>query len=937
MKPRIYTPSETDFSTNGLGILRDCSYVEITEEANGKYELELEYPLGTRFDEYFEDDYQIKAKPNDQEDYHIFYIDDKDVDTFMDTVTVYAKSRTYRLGRRAVTKVEVDSQTAQNAMKLIENGMDKSSDIRLYSDISTTSSTTFEARNVLNCIAGEQGSLLQYWGGEIKREPFRLSLLKRRGRDNIGTIRYGKDLAGLKIKLDWSGMKTRIIPYVDAQGAEGTSNRIYGNVVNSPLVDKYPDVRTEFVQFTEDQGVKDLNSLNKVATNYFKSINPGCDKPKISITIEFDKLTDSEEAKEFARIRNYGLFDTFHVYHKKYDIYLESKVTGIVYDTLNEKTKTLVAGDAQVAFYQQQTNQFQEKLKEYATNSYMSGFTDYVSSMITGGGQAGGHVVLWPKTQPSNILIMDTPDINTAKHVIRLNKNGIAFSKNGWNGPFNSAWTIDSVFNADFILTGKIIAEVFETSFNALGDQLKLVAGALQAWNNGKKIMEMTKKGMEFWSGNKSIGTIGTEGNPFPELVVGADSDGNPIFADFDGKALQINLDSNGEAALISSKKGAGIIVGNNDIYLINKKVHIIADTTDVNGKLLLNGREVYPGQGGGPSGNPGDWDGTYPTGITSSADKFAWQWWVYLIARGFSKAATAGILGNIRGEVGPEMNPNTEQVGGPGFGGVQWDGSSYPLVGAPTWNGREYVQRLMAEAGITDDYTGTKAQSALIDWCMYNGQWLGKVSPTSVSGFKSMSDPKAAAYTFEENFERPATAHPERQGWAQTWYDKFKNLEITRPNSDIVSIAKGWLGWFYYLMVHPSSDLGDLNNPNKSGGTDCSGFVWLVLNKAGYRVPANMQWYTGSMTSDARGSRNWLTEISQSQSRAGDIVIYNLGGGAGSNGHTAILLEPYKGDSTQIIQMGGDSRYSGVNISTIGYSFGSLLSGDRCLARAVK
>lgn len=382
MKPRIYEPSETDFSTNGLGILRDCSYVEIIEEANGKYELELEYPLGTRFDEYFEDDYQIKAKPNDQEEYHIFYIDDKDVDTFMDTVTVYAKSRTYRLGRRAVTKVEVDSQTAQNAMKLIENGMDKASDIRLYSDISTTSSTTFEARNVLNCIAGEQGSLLQYWGGEMKREPFKLSLLKRRGRDNVGTIRYGKDLMGLKIKLDWSGMKTRIIPYVDAQGAEGTANRIYGNVVDSPLVENYSDVRTEHIQFTEEQGAKDLNSLNKVAANYFKSINPGCDKPKISITIEFDKLIDSEEAKEFARIRNYGLFDTFHVYHKKYDIYLESKVTGIVYDTLNEKTKTLVAGDTQVAFYQQQTNQFQEKLKEYATNSYMSGFTDYVSSMI---------------------------------------------------------------------------------------------------------------------------------------------------------------------------------------------------------------------------------------------------------------------------------------------------------------------------------------------------------------------------------------------------------------------------------------------------------------------------------------------------------------------------------------------------------------------------
>lgn len=104
-----------------------------------------------------------------------------------------------------------------------------------------------------------------------------------------------------------TGVKTRIIPYVDAQGAEGTSNRIYGSTVDSEFINNYPDVYSEHVQFTEEQGAKDLKSLNNVAKNYFKSINPGCDKPKISITIEFDKLTDSEEAKEFANIRNYGL------------------------------------------------------------------------------------------------------------------------------------------------------------------------------------------------------------------------------------------------------------------------------------------------------------------------------------------------------------------------------------------------------------------------------------------------------------------------------------------------------------------------------------------------------------------------------------------------------------------------------------------------------
>lgn len=539
--------------------------------------------------------------------------------------------------------------------------------------------------------------------------------------------------------------------------------------------------------------------------------------------------------------------------------------------------------------------------------------------------------------QPFQMVWMDGDSIQTSSHFLVANSDGIGFIDGDfYTSEFKTAWTIDGKFNADFIQAGTIMAEVFESSFNAYGDVLKLVKGTLRVWNEKLKIMELTKKGMEFWSGNKSIGTIGTAGNPFPELVVGADSDGNPIFADFDGKALQINLDTNGEAALISSKKGAGIIIGNDDIYLINKKVHIIADTTDVNGKLLLNGQQVFPGQGGGGS-NPGDWDGNYPPEVTTSADKFAWELWVFLLSKGYSKASIAGILGNVQGEVGAGMNPDTAQVGGPAYGIVQWDGSAYPLVGPPTYNGRTYVTNLFNAAGIKDAISSMSGQAKLLDWCMYNGQWLGRVNPTSVSGFKTMTDPQAAAYTFEENFERPAAAHPERQGWAQAWYDKFKDLEITKPNNDIVGIAKSWLGWFYYVMIHPSSDLGDLNNPNRSGGTDCSGFVWLVLNKAGYRVPGNMQWYTGSMTSDARGSRNWLTEISQSQSRAGDIVIYNLGSGAGSNGHTAILLEPYRGNDTQIIQMGGDGRYSGVNISTIGYSFGSLLAGDRCIARAVK
>ena len=765
MIPRIYSPTETDFSTNGLGILKDTTKCEIYEVANGKYELELEYPLDTRFDEYFENDYQIKAKPNDQEEYHIFFIDDKDIDTFLDTVTIYAQSRTNRLGRRAVTFAEVDSKTGREAMAIIENNMDKKSDIRLYSDITTVSSTTFEARNVLNCIAGEQGSLLQYWGGEIKREPFKLSLLKRRGRDNIGTIRYGKDLSGLKVKLDWTGVKTRIIPYADPQSDTGTTSRIYGSPVDSEYINNYPDVYTEHVQFTEEQGVKDVNSLNKIAKNYFKTINPGCDKPKISITVEFDKLTDTEEGKEFAKIRNYGLFDTFKIYHRKYKLYFESKVSGVQYDSLSEKVLKLEAGDTQVAFYQQQAVTIQDKLKDYATNNYMSSFNDYVSSMIAGQGNAGGYVVLWPKEKPSNIFIMDNPDLNKAKEVLRMNKNGIAFSKNGWNGPFTSAWTLDSKFNANFIQTGVIRADIFESSFSACGDQLKMKDGAIHAYSKNKLVSQMNKRGFEFYKSDGTtlgrIGTTSTAGNPFAGAVTPTPLDDNSIV---------ITTAADGKYLCISAGEGTGFMM------LGNGKTYYFGDL-DVQGTLRLNGLPITAGQGGGPSGG-GETPGGYPSELKTDAEKRAWRIYDILCNNGFTKQSACGILGNIQQETGGTFDPDTVQIGGPAYGIVQWDGSAYPLVGPATWDGKVYVQNLFTAAGIKEPITSLDAQVRLLIWTFTNGQWMGVVQPTTFEGLKACTDPRQAAYAFERNYERPAATHPERQDYAVNWYNKFKDLK---------------------------------------------------------------------------------------------------------------------------------------------------------------
>ncbi|RBR60673.1 phage minor structural protein [Enterococcus faecalis] len=803
MIPVIFKPGEKDFTTNGLGRLIDSTRCEITEEANGKYELEMDYPAISRFSDYFENGYQIKAKPNDLEEYHIFEIKQTFKDTFTNSIVIYAQSRTYKLGNRQVRLVTVDNRNGAEAMRLIEQNMDEPCDIKLHSDINTASSTVFEARNVLNCIAGEQGSLLQYWGGEIKREPFKLSLLRRRGRDNVGTVRYGKDLKGLTIKFDWQSIVTKVLPFAELQsGADGTSQRIYGDAVKSEYINKYPDVYAQYVQFTEEQGVKDLASLNKVANKYFTTLYPGSDKPKVSIELEIEKLTDSEEAKEFAKMRNYNLFDTFTVYHKFYDIDIQTKVTGIVYDALAEKTIKITAGDIQVAFYKQQSQDFQEAIKTLPKKDYMSNFIDYITDLING--VKGGSILQYPKNRPHTLYFMDTDSTDTAKNVIAINNQGIGFSTTGWKGPFRNAWTIDGILNADFIRAGKIRSDIFETSFNAYGDILRLVNGALQAWNGKTKIMELTKQGLEFWNGNSHIGSIGTKGNPFPDL---RDVNGNLVVSD--GNSLLLVADNPQKIIGLSNQSGAGHLITGLTQFFVGNNFNFFgpkgSKSTITVDRLIVGGKEVIPGDGSG--GNDGD----VPPELTTEKEKNAWAVWQFLKSKGYSEQATAGILGNMDQESGimPDID---EGGGGPGYGLVQW---TSPIAGE---SGRAYVQRLLGQAGISGDYRNITTQLKLLDWHMHNGQYIPSAAyPYSVAQFKALTDIGTATMAFEANFERPAVTHPERIPMAQYWYELLHNLKPgtnkwVNPVRSSYTITQEWdeIGWGTNV-IHGGIDIASM------------------------------------------------------------------------------------------------------------------------------
>lgn len=947
-----YTEIPDDLSVNGASLTDWDDLPEINRAINGAYTFYGNYRRKGQFRSYLKKGNFVKAIVEDGS-WQFFEI--TKVKKNLSSVSVTGRHIGYMANRNFIDMSFTAAGNGQQIMSNLQNNLAFKQKFMYTSNIGTTHQFTAKQVKPIDALVGSNNgnqNLVGVTGGELDMDNFNLKLVKRIGADNGFRIDLGVNLEAIDSEVDEESVVNSL--YL----VGGVPDNDYDED-KDPITFKYLEVAgvndsNRRIGKRENSECKTISDLTAWGDTLFS--NDRIQDPKATHEISMVALEHTIEYGDlYEGLATLHFGDTAHVKVIDRDEEIEERMIEYTWFPTLKKFKDIVLGN-DLSLYTSRVETQAQEIKKKIDNRTETLVTNVLNATAWITGNSGGHVVFRPEKAPSEILIMDTSKVGTAKRVWRWNLNGLGYSSNGVNGPFDVAITSKGEIVANFIKVGIIQADVFENSFNATGDVMKLVKGMLQVWNNKKKFMELTKKGMQFWSENGEIGTIGTTdsaGNPFPDMSTSTPIVNNSLIIRSQDKKFIII--SPGEKQGFVMHKGIptshygdvniqGSLQVSKEVRIagnIRGPVKILGNVDITDGKLTLNGREVFPGQGGGSSGSTGGqgngWNGQYPPEVQTDAEKFAWQAWVMLLSLGYSQAAAAGILGNINGEAGPSMNPDTDQIGGPAYGAIQFDGSAYPLVPPATYDGRVYVQNLMRAAGITDDYKTMAAQMRLVDWANSNGQWIGKVAPTTVAGYKALTDPSQAAYAFENNFERPATAHPDRQGYAVYWYNKFKDLKIPQANSDIVSVAKSLLRYFTYQLIHGEAYIGSVANPDRNGVTDCSGYVWLVLAKAGYRVPANMQWYTGSMTSDARGAHQWLQEIAPEQSKAGDIIIYNVGGGAGANGHTAILLETYRGNDTQIIQMGGDGRFSGVNTSTLGYSFGSLLGGDRCIARAVK
>ncbi|MBC2812475.1 phage tail tip lysozyme, partial [Enterococcus faecalis] len=789
-----YTAIPENLNDNGMALPDWQDLPEINRVLNGVYRFYCNYARDGQYRSYLKKGNFLKAQVEDGS-YQYFEI--YNIKKNLQSVSVTAR----HIGFMANKNFIIDSFTANGNGTQIMNNLKAALTFKqrfnYLSNVGTTHQFTAKQVGPIDAIIGSNNgnqNLTGVTGGELEMDNFNLKLVKQIGADNGFRIDFGINLEAIDEDFDDESIINSIFLIGGVPDNDYDQDKepiTYGFLEIAGVNDSNRRIGKR-----ENSECKTVDELKKWGQSLFDKDR--IHEPKVTHTISMVALEHTLEYEDmYEELSSLHFGDVVHVRAKEVDIEVTERMVEYTWFPTLGKFKNIVLGN-DLSLYTSTVNNQTQELKQKIDNRTETLVQNVLNATAWITGNSGGHVVFRPEKAPSEILIMDTNKVATAKRVWRWNLNGLGYSDNGVNGPFGIAMTSKGEIVADFIKVGIIDVNVLQTSFNkATGDVLKLVSGALQIWNEKTKIMELTRKGMEFWDGSSHVGTMGTKGNPFPELN---DVNGNPVVTD--GKALLLVGDSSYNTIGLSNEKNTGLVLsGKNQFHLGNHFYFIGKDgnpsTLHVD-KIFIKGQEVIPGQNGG--GGSGAGTGGYPSEVTSDADKFAWDLWSYLLANGYSKAAAAGILGNVQGEVGPSMNPDTEQIGGPAYGWVQWDGSAYPLVGAPTWNGREYVQRLIAAAGIKQDYRTSLAQAQLINWCMFNGQWLGQVSPLTVDEFKVVSSPKTAAYAFELNFERPAAAHPERQTYAQVWYDKFKDLKASTATGKagiehLETLMGKWLG----------------------------------------------------------------------------------------------------------------------------------------------
>ena len=376
----------------------------------------------------------------------------------------------------------VVDKNCNDALDHLNNATDNTSPFTTISDVQTINSFRCVRKSLCEAIE----TVVERWGGHLVRNNWNIEIRETIGNDNGVVIQYKKNLKEISVDYDWSSVVTKLMPV----GKDGLLlDDLY---VSSDVVYDIPFTKTvSFEQdFDEDdfpsheayiQALKD--DLRQQGQTY---VNAHC-IPSVNYTLKanLDKISD--------------IGDVVEVIDERLGINIQTQVLSFVYDCILDKYVEIQFGNSKPKLsglmndVQSNINKTVDESAQVVTSNLESALQASQDMIL---GVMGNSYVIYDGDQ---IMIVDSLPKETAVNCIRMNSAGIAFSQNGINGNFTSAWTIDGTLNMQAINVINFTADLIKGGTLKLGSNLNS-DGKLEVYDaSNNLICELNSTGLKMY------------------------------------------------------------------------------------------------------------------------------------------------------------------------------------------------------------------------------------------------------------------------------------------------------------------------------------------------------------------------------------------------------------------------------------------------------
>lgn len=503
---RVFQSTDKDFTTNGDCIIQPTK-AKVHKEDNGDYYLDLEAPI--KYADYVVSNNIIVADtPHGPQPFRISGVTKKSTRVSCKAWHVFYDSKNYLIADSYAVDMNCNA-----ALDHFNSATEPASEFTTISDVDTVDSFRCVRKSLYEAIQ----TVIERWGGHLVRNGFKIEIRNSIGVDNGVIVRYRKDIQELTCVYDWSSVVTKLLP-VGADGIllndQDSSASIY---VESSK--KWPIPYTKTVSFSQSNINKDdygndeaayrralVNDLRAQAQNY---VEAHC-LPSVNYTLkaDLDRITD--------------IGDTVGVVDERLGVNLLTNVIGYDYDCILGKYTSIEFGNFAKSLkgFAQTMQQAAQNTAQNVADAATQGVTDQITSNITQSMSAS--YVIYDGTK---IMIVDSLPKESSHNVILMNNNGIAFSRNGINGKFESAWAIDGTLNMQSINVINLVADMIKGGTLKLG-AIEGQGGKIELYDAANRmICSLDKNGIIMYATNGGYVVLNQDVG-----LVGYDSLGNPIY-----------------------------------------------------------------------------------------------------------------------------------------------------------------------------------------------------------------------------------------------------------------------------------------------------------------------------------------------------------------------------------------------------------------------